>query len=110
MASSREFVEYAADQLGDAGHITYRKMFGAYGVYCDGKFFAVICDDRLFIKITEAARKICPDLIEAPPYEGAKNCFLIEDIDNRELLARLVTATCGELPSPAPKAKRKNKV
>lgn len=28
MASSLEFVQYAADQLSDAGTISYRKMFG----------------------------------------------------------------------------------
>ena len=28
MASKLEFVEYVADQLGEAGEITYRKMFG----------------------------------------------------------------------------------
>ncbi|MGN0660336.1 MAG: transcriptional regulator [Oscillospiraceae bacterium] len=37
---------------------------------------------------------------EAPPYDGAKNCFLIEDIDDRELLTRLAVATCAELPEP----------
>ena len=52
MASKIEFVEYIADQLKSAGVITYRKMFGEYGFYCDGKFFAVVCDDQLFIKIT----------------------------------------------------------
>lgn len=100
MASKKEFAEFVAEQLGDAGMITYRKMFGEYGLYCDGKYFAAVCDDRLFIKITEAGRKLCPDLQEAPPYDGAKNCFLIEDIDDKELLTRLTVATCAELPEP----------
>ena len=52
MASKPEFVEYIADQLSDAGSITYRKMFGEYGLYCDGKIFALICEDELFIKVT----------------------------------------------------------
>ena len=30
MASKMEFVEYVADQLREAGNITYRKMFGEY--------------------------------------------------------------------------------
>ena len=42
MASKPEFVEYIADQLSDAGSITYRKMFGEYGLYCDGKIFALM--------------------------------------------------------------------
>ena len=71
MASSKEFVKYIADQLSGAGEITYRKMFGEYGMYCNGKIFALICDDQLFVKITEAGRNFWPELEEAPPYEGA---------------------------------------
>ena len=67
MASRLEFVQYAVSQMEEAGAITYKKMFGEYGVYCNGKIFGVICDDQLFIKITEAGRKLCPDLPEAPP-------------------------------------------
>ena len=106
MASSREFVEYVADQLLGAGEITYRKMFGEYGVYCDGKIVALICQDQLFIKITEAGRNAWPGLEEAPPYEGAKPYFLIEELDERERLCTLVKETYRELPAPGPKKKR----
>ncbi len=57
MASKIEFVEFMADQLREAGTITYKKMFGEYGLYCNGKIFAVICDDQFYIKITEAGQK-----------------------------------------------------
>ena len=107
MASNPQFVEFAADQMQEAGVITYRKMFGEYGLYCDGKIFALICNDQLFIKITEAGKQLCPDLQEAPPYNGAKNYLLIEDIENRERLTKLVTVTCAELPQPKPKKRKK---
>lgn len=103
MASNPEFVQYIADQLTDAGEITYRKMFGEYGMYCDSKIFALICDNQLFVKITEAGRQMSPNLETAPPYEGAKPYFLIEDVDNRAFLNEFVTATCRELPAPKPK-------
>ena len=103
MSSKLEFVEFIADQLSCAGTITYRKMFGEYGVYCNGKIFALVCDDQLFIKITDAGRELCPDLTETPPYDGAKNYFLIEDVDNREMLTQLVIATCKALPEPKKK-------
>lgn len=76
MASKIEFVEFVTDQLREAGEITYRKMFGEYGLYCDGKIFAVICQDQLYIKITEAGRKICPALPEAPPYGGGRRIII----------------------------------
>lgn len=107
MASKPEFVAYAVDQLRDAGNISSKKMFGEYGLYCNGKFFAVVCDDQLFVKITEAGKAAFPELTEAPPYEGAKNYFLIEDIDDRELVTRLALITCDALPEPKKtKAKR----
>lgn len=52
MASHREFVEFITEQLREAGDIRSRPMFGEYGLYCDGVFFAVICDDQLFVKPT----------------------------------------------------------
>ncbi len=106
MASSKEFVEYIVDQLADAGGITYRKMFGEYGIYCDGKIFALVCDDRFYVKITNAGRKICPGLEEVAPYDGAKPYFLVEEIDDREKLAELAAETCKELPVPKPKKKK----
>ena len=81
-------------------------MFGEYGVYCDGKIFALICDDQLFLKITKEGRKICPDLQEALPYEGAKPYFLVEELDDRELMTRLVQETVKALPEPKKKKKK----
>ena len=98
MATKPEFMQYIADQLRDAGEITYRKMFGEYSVYCNGKLFAVVCDDQLFVKITEAGKQLSPDRKTAPPYEGAKPYFLMEDIDDPASLTAFVTATCEELP------------
>lgn len=58
----------------------------------------MICDNQLFVKITAAGKRLAPDLETAPPYDGAKPYFLIDDIDNREFLVELVKETCKELP------------
>ena len=89
MASSLEFVQYVADQLSGAGEITYRKMFGEYGVYCDGKYFAVVCDNRFLVKITDAGKAVATGCPEELPYEGGKPMLLIEDLENREQLQEL---------------------
>lgn len=107
MASRPEFVQYVADQLTGAGEITYRKMFGEYGMYCDGKIFALICNDQLFVKITEAGKGLAPELETAPPYEGSKPYFLMEDVDNKEFLTKFVIETCKELPVPKPRKAKK---
>ena len=108
MWSSAEFVEYVTENMCGAGTISARKMFGEYAVYCNEKVTALICDNQLFIKPTEAGRAFIGDVIEAPPYPGAKNSFLIEDkMDDREWLSQLVRITAKELPMPKPKRKKK---
>lgn len=109
MASRKEFVAYVADQLREAGEITCRKMFGEYGIYCNGLFFAVICGDQLFVKITEGGKNLAPQLPQVPPYEGAKPYFLVENVDDRAFLAELTTVTCRELPPPKPKKRRERR-
>lgn len=108
MASSAELTAYIAEQFSGAGEITYKKMFGEYGLYCGGKFFAMVCDDRLFVKITEAGRAQFPFLPEDAPYDDAKNCFLIENPDDRDFLVRLAVVTCSALPDPKPRKKKSN--
>jgi TfoX/Sxy family transcriptional regulator of competence genes len=105
MASSREFVEYVCDQLGGAGSISFRKMFGEYAIYCDGKVFGLICDNQVFIKPTSAGARLLPDSDLAPPYPGAKPYLVLEELEDREFLTALIAATCRELPEPAPKRK-----
>ena len=104
MASDLSFVEFVVEQMEHAGTITYRKMFGEYGLYCDGKIMALICDDQLFIKPTKAGRAYIENLVELPPYPGAKPYFLIEDqLENRDWISDLVRITADELPDPKPK-------
>lgn len=100
MASNPDFVQYVADQCAAAGDIMTRKMFGDYGIYCNGKIFGLICDDKLYIKPTEAGRKLLRTVELRPPYPGAKDYFYISDVDDHEWLSALVTATCKELPVP----------
>ena len=106
MASHKDFVDYVAEQLREAGTIRSRKMFGEYGLYCDDVFFAVICDDQLFVKITPQGEAAFPDLPKAPPYEGARDYIWMEDVDDRDTMPALTHITCLALQAP-PKKRRK---
>ena len=106
MASSKDFVQFIAEQCGGAGEITARKMFGDYGIYCDGKIFGLICDDRFYLKPTEAVRPLLRAVEMRPPYPGAKDYFYIADVDDRDYLSMLVCETCEALPMPKPKRKK----
>ena len=109
MASSPEFVRYVCEQLADAGEITCKRMFGEYGLYLDGMFFAVICDDELFIKPSQAALAAFPELPLAPPYAGAKDYIRVEDTDDAAALCALARLTCEALAElPQPKRRKRN--
>ena len=83
-------------------------MMFSGGIWANGKIFALVCDNKLFIKPTLAGRKFIGEPTEAPPYPGAKNSFLIEDkLDDREWLHELVRVSLPELPLPKPRKKKK---
>ncbi|MDO9510483.1 MAG: TfoX/Sxy family protein [Bacteroidales bacterium] len=110
MATDQSFVDFVIDQIENEGEITSRKMFGEYGIFSGKKIFGLICDNKLFIKPTESGRAFIKDVVEAPPYPGAKNSFLIEDkLDDRVWLSELVRITLNELPEPKPKKPKSKK-
>lgn len=96
MACSLEFVEHLCDQLGEAGSITYKKMFGEYGLYCNGIFFGTAENDAFYVKITEAGQALLKNPVIEEPHQGVK-LFLLEELDDRAFLAELVTKTCSQL-------------
>ncbi len=104
MASDANFVEYVRDQVSKAGHVSVRKMFGEYAVYCEGKIVGLVCDNQFFVKPTSAGRTLLTQVVEAPPYPGAKPHFLMgEELDDRDLMTNLIRCTTSELPAPSPK-------
>lgn len=107
MASSLDFVEYICGQISEAGNISYRKMFGEYGVYCNGKIIGVICENQFFVKKTASGAAVYTDCEEAEPYKGAKPHFYVDNVDDRDLMMRFISATYDELPESKPKKKKK---
>lgn len=109
MASQASTVEFLVEQVAAAGAVSTRKMFGEYALYCDSKLTALICDDQLFVKPTEAGRAHIGEVIEASPYKGAKPCFLIsgDQWDDREWLTTLIRVSAAELPLPDKSQRKK---
>ena len=110
MASDLEFVEFVVGQLTGPCTVTYKRMFGEFGLWADGTFFGVICDNKLFVKPTDAGREFIGEPVEAPAYPGAKPSFLIEGkLEDREWVGELVEITVRELPEPKPKKRKQSK-
>lgn len=111
MPTSQSTADHILDLIAGAGDVSARKMFGEYGVYCDGKFAALVCDDTFFIKMTEAGRAFAPELEAGEPYPGAKSALVVgEDLmEDSDRLCELLRVTTAALPAPKPKPPRKRK-
>ena len=110
MASDLEFVEYVCEQIGDAGKISYKKMFGDYTIYCEKKVIGLICDNRFFVKKTQGGENFYSGCAEDFPYFGAKLHFVPDRIDERDFMTGFIRATYDSLPDPKPKAEKKKKI
>ena len=98
MASSLDFVEYVCEQIRRAGNITFKKMFGEYCIYCNGKPIGLICDNQFYVKKTKVELELLTNTEEAPPYKGAKPYFVIENLEDIEFLGEFIHKSYEELP------------
>ena len=100
MPSSKEFLNFILDQTSSCGEVSYRAMMGEYIVYYSGKIVGGIYDDRFLVKKTDAAKRLIPDAPEEVPYEGAKKMLLVENVDDRDFLEKLLSEIFAELYLP----------
>ncbi|MFG6447848.1 TfoX/Sxy family protein [Roseateles sp. BYS180W] len=104
MASDQSFVDYVAEQVGLGERLTHKRMFGEYALYLDGKVVGFVCDNSLFVKPTPAATALAPQLPLRPPYPGAKDYPVADELlDEPPVLQRLLHQTAEALPPPKPK-------
>ncbi len=104
MATSKGYLEYVLEQLSGLPEISHRAMMGEYVLYYRDKVIGGIYDDRLLLKPTKAAETMLPDAERDIPYDGAKEMLLV-DVDDRELLTKLIEAMYSELPAPRKRSK-----
>lgn len=108
MATKIETIQYICEQIEHCGEVFYRKMMGEYLAYLNGKLIFLICDNTLYVKINDTTTRILGENnYKAYPYDGAKIHYVVEDIENKELMQELATEIAKITPLPKPK---KNKV
>lgn len=66
-------------------------------LYYNGVVFGGIYDNNLLVKIVNGNGKY--NIQKQMPYKGAKPMYLVDDIDNKEILREIVIETCKDLPS-----------
>ena len=97
MATTKEYKDFVLEQLNLLDTITCKSMMGEYLLYYKGILFGGIYDNRLLVKIVNSNKKY--DMQEQIPYESAKPMYLVDDIDNKEVLKEIIIETCKDLPS-----------
>ena len=100
MSTSKEYLNFILDQMSLIDGVTYKQMMGEYIVYIGGKIAAYLCDNRLLVKPVLNAIKMLPNAKYEPPYEGAKDMILVENVDDKEFLKQLFEAIYSQLSEP----------
>ena len=95
MATSKEYKDFILEQLDLLNNITCKAMMGEFLLYYNNVLFGGIYDNRLLVKIVDTNKKY--NMQEQIPYESAKPMYLVDDVDNKELLKEIVIETCKGL-------------
>lgn len=97
MATTKEYKDYILDKLSILEMIKCRPMMGEYLLYYNDILFGGIYDNRLLIKIVDSNKKY--NLENAIPYDGAKLMYMIENLEDSDLLKEIIIETVKDLPS-----------
>lgn len=113
MAISQEFMDFVAGQVMNLqlGEVRTKKMFGGGMLYLNSKPILLLMDGVVLVKKVETIAEFMTEAECAPPYEGAKEHYIL-DIEDMELLSKVIPPleAATALPKPRkPKAKAKAK-
>ncbi|HAJ80428.1 MAG TPA: transcriptional regulator [Fibrobacteres bacterium] len=89
MATTKDFIEFACDQIDKKWCATYKKMFGEYMVYINQKPILLVCDNVIYVKKITCVEKLKENWDVGLPYAGAKEHFVL-DIEDRGLVEQVI--------------------
>ena len=87
MATSKQYKDFILEQLDLLDNISCKAMMGEFLLYFNNILFGGIYDNRLLVKIVDTNKKY--NMNEQIPYESAKPMYLVDDIDNKDLLKEI---------------------
>ena len=100
MSSSEEYLKFVSDFLSELENITYRKMMGEYLIYYNGKVVGGVYDNRLLLKKTKTAVKLCENsgkvLSFELPYPGGKE-MILSDFSDAEFTSAIIKAIASDI-------------
>lgn len=102
MPTSKSFINYILEALAGDTRAHTHAMFGEYALYYDDRVVALICDDTLYLKITQGTTSLLSaDHESGPPYPGAKPHYIIGEklIQDRSQFTKLLVACALDVPA-----------
>ena len=88
-----DFVEHVVETMREFGAVSPKQMFGGWGLYHDGAFFALIIEDALYLKVDDDNRAL---------FEGAGlSSFVYVTKDGERIAMSYYQAPPEALESPA---------
>lgn len=105
MATSEDFINYICEQIDGVGEIRYKKMFGEYLVYINGKPVITVCDNMAFVKKLDCISELMEGAEIGYPYKGAKEHYVL-DIDNKDISRKVIEKVEKVTPLPKKKSKK----
>ncbi len=109
MATKKSTIDYLIDQLSST-KVRARAMFGEYALYCQDKVVALVCDNELFVKITDPGKKfVGNNYREGFAYPGAKASMHISGdlCEDPRFISELILITAKSLPEAKPKRNKR---
>lgn len=97
MSTKKDYMIFVMEQLSLLDNISCKQMMGEYLLYYNGKLFGGIYDNRLLVKIVDGNKKY--NMRKSIPYENAKPMYLVDELDNKEILRNIVLDTYSGLSS-----------
>ena len=104
MSTDLSYIQFVIEQL-RGEEATYKKMFGEYMVYVDGKPVFTVCDNTVFVKEVKELDEIMSEADRGYPYDGAKEHYVL-DIENAELVEKALSVLKQVIPVPKKKVKK----
>ena len=114
------FALHLVDLLAPLGPVLYRRMFGGAGLFIDGRMFAILADETLYLKVDDTTRAAFEAAGFAPftcvaktrtitlPYHQMPD-EILDDPDDLLDWARKAVAAAMRAPPPRGKTKAKPK-
>ena len=106
MATSKEYIDFVLENIGDFESARARKMFGEYMIYINDKPVLLVCDNTVFVKELPELLPLMENAECGFPYDGSKEHYVL-DIENAELAFDVIKILEETTPVPKKKTERK---